>query len=238
MFALFIKCISINEPVDSICLITTKRNLYVMGEKESFGISDSISDRFNTLSRLHRFDGIVNKVSCGWYFTIVLTTDEKLFGAGRNSYGQLNPPNPQHQRQKSSSPLTIDITPWVDMTPHLPPGEYIENICCGSDHIVIGTNKGKVYTKGMTTYGQIGRPRNHDVFDLPNYSNPNYEELVKNAVGENYMARFATNNFNTLSTYVIFVPSLSKQITYFKDKLKIACSENKLSDLIVVTFDV
>ncbi|KAG2386372.1 hypothetical protein C9374_002818 [Naegleria lovaniensis] len=219
----------------SICIITNRRNLYILGEKVAFGMSDT--SIYKLPHRMHRFDGMVNKVSCGWYFTMVLAIDHSLHGAGRNTYGQLSNPNTDQDDDHTSGsgavtrPAIYEQTTWKEFTPHLPPGEFVENICCGSDHVVIATNKGKVLTKGMTTYGQIGRRDRNEVFDLPNFHDPNYEDVIKNAVGENYTARFASNNFNTLSTYVIYVPSISKQLIYFKEKMKTAFMDNKLTDL-------
>ena len=64
-------------------------------------------------------DGTVASVRCGAYHTLILTTENKLFGIGKISRGQLGVKKPKEEKQ-TYRPIEIEID------------DKITEIICGS----------------------------------------------------------------------------------------------------------
>ena len=80
----------------------------------------------------------------GWNFVMALTTDNKLYGWGRNNCGQLAVT--LINNVKLCKPLLIEDLNDI----------IIEQISCGSAHTLVLSNDGMVYGWGSNRYGQIG----------------------------------------------------------------------------------
>lgn len=159
--------------------------MYIYGEKEAFGIRGAIDEEIiSKLTRVTQFDGIVKEVVCGWYFTMVLTTQGKIYFSGKNTYNQL-----------PSIAATIDWT--LDNVEF--EGSYIETIGAGSDHVLFATNTGKIYSRGMITYGQLGRSHSGNTFMPPTFDREDLDNFIFSKLGTSmYRVEFGINTFNTL----------------------------------------
>eukprot|EP00494_Astrolonche_serrata_P029460 UN29727 len=97
----------------------------------------------------------VTKVSCGHKHSAVLTDDGKVWTFGAGMFGALG--------------HGYDFTDkwWPTQIPALK-DEFIIDLKCGQHHTVVLTDKGQVWTWGMSRYGQCGRPR-EQAFMLSKY---------------------------------------------------------------------
>lgn len=83
------------------------------------------------------------QISCGLHHTVVLTSAGEVFTFGSNQYGQLG----TGDLQPIASPVQVKI-----------PGMAIASqVAAGSNHTVILSSKGIVYTFGNYQKGQLGR---------------------------------------------------------------------------------
>ena len=85
----------------------------------------------------------VDFIECGSTFTLCKTLDGIIYGWGRNSYGELGIGTETHQR----SPFKI-IHNW--------PTDIVD-IKCGSNHTLVLTSNGTIYSCGYNYTGQLGR---------------------------------------------------------------------------------
>ncbi|XP_074274567.1 PH, RCC1 and FYVE domains-containing protein 1-like [Silene latifolia] len=86
------------------------------------------------------------KVSCGRDLTVALTTSGKAYTMGSSAYGQLGCPEADGSNLNC---IEGNIA-----------GIFIEDIACGSHHVVALTSKGEVFTWGKGTNGQLGHGDN------------------------------------------------------------------------------
>ncbi|KAL9303701.1 hypothetical protein ACSQ67_020964 [Phaseolus vulgaris] len=82
------------------------------------------------------------QVACGHTMTIALTTSGHIFAMGGTEHGQLG------------NPVSIGKIPTLVQDKLL--GETVEEISCGSHHVVALTKKGELYTWGMGANGRLG----------------------------------------------------------------------------------
>ncbi|KAF0720806.1 Aste57867_1 [Aphanomyces stellatus] len=87
------------------------------------------------------------EVRCGYYHTIVLCTGGRVFGFGRNDYGQLGVGDVGlHTNQRIATPQLIDE---LD-------GKEIVRISCGCYHSIAVAESGLLYVFGRNNHGQLG----------------------------------------------------------------------------------
>ena len=84
----------------------------------------------------------VKHVSCSYYHSIVACEDGKIFGFGRNDYGQLGL---GHNEDKlRPTPITFFN------------GQRIIDIACGQYHSLVSVGSGGIFAFGKNDYGQLG----------------------------------------------------------------------------------
>lgn len=89
-----------------------------------------------------------SQVSCGYDFTVALSTSGQVYTMGSNAFGQLG--NPRHDG-KLHSIVKGSIS-----------SRCVEEIACGSHHIAVLTSKAEVYTWGKGANGRLGHGTNFD----------------------------------------------------------------------------
>ncbi|CAD5121712.1 DgyrCDS10196 [Dimorphilus gyrociliatus] len=82
----------------------------------------------------------IKQVSCGSYFTLVLTKSGKLYAFGENDSYQLGLGDDNNRTE----PTLVQIK------------EPLQNIACGGNHALALTSSGEVYSWGDGRYGQLG----------------------------------------------------------------------------------
>ena len=87
----------------------------------------------------------ISAIACGFYHTVFLTNDGKVYSYGDNVYGQLG------RTLDTANPQT---TPSIISTLN---SFTISAIACGGSHTVFLTNDGKVYSCGLNNHGQLGQ---------------------------------------------------------------------------------
>ena len=84
----------------------------------------------------------VRHVSCSYYHSIVSCEDDRIFGFGRNDYGQLGL---GHNDDKLiPTPITFFH------------GQRIVDIACGQYHSLVSVGSGGIFAFGKNDYGQLG----------------------------------------------------------------------------------
>lgn len=123
----------------------------VLSGSNNFGQlgSDQIDELTNSTKFFMSKDQI-SKVSCGAYFTLILTKEGIVYGFGNNLLGQLG-----------CSSQRRWVTPILFKT-----NEPIVDIKCGSSHSVLLGASGKVYACGYNTSGQLGMSNTENYFEL------------------------------------------------------------------------
>ncbi|XP_059303586.1 PH, RCC1 and FYVE domains-containing protein 1-like isoform X1 [Lycium ferocissimum] len=89
-----------------------------------------------------------SRVACGHSITVALTTLGKVYTMGKADYGQLGIPG---STGKFPSCVQGKIT-----------NRFIEEIACGSFHVVALSSNSELYTWGKGGNGQLGHGNNHD----------------------------------------------------------------------------
>lgn len=82
------------------------------------------------------------QVDCGWHFVLCLTADaRKLVSWGKGSHGQLALGTTDNRRR----PCAIGF-----------PGETVRQVACGSEHVLVVTDSGDLFTCGWGEHGNLG----------------------------------------------------------------------------------
>ena len=90
----------------------------------------------------------VTQVACGYYHTVGITEDGKVFSCGRNDYGQLG----HGDRQSVRGPRLIEALR----------DEAIAQVSCGCYHTLFLAEDGRVFSVGRNNHGQLGINTQHD----------------------------------------------------------------------------
>ncbi|KMZ61630.1 Regulator of chromosome condensation (RCC1) family protein [Zostera marina] len=100
-----------------------------------------------------------NQVACGHSITVGLTTAGRIFTVGSTSYGQLGAPH-------SDGKLPCMIHDKLS-------NELVEDVACGSYHIVVLTSRSEVFTWGKGENGRLG------LGDTEDRKTPTFVEALK-----------------------------------------------------------
>jgi alpha-tubulin suppressor-like RCC1 family protein len=93
-------------------------------------------------------DKNITAIAVGYYHSLVLTNDGKVYATGFNDYGQLGLGN------NTDSNSFTEVTFLSD--------KNITSIAAGEYHSLVLTNDGKVYAVGYNNFGQLGLSSNAD----------------------------------------------------------------------------
>ncbi|XP_049393541.1 PH, RCC1 and FYVE domains-containing protein 1-like [Solanum stenotomum] len=117
------------------------------GDDGQLGHEDNASGL--TPCKVVQLDGInFSRVACGHSITVALTTLGQVYTMGKADYGQLGIPG---STGKFPSRVQGKITDC-----------FIEEIACGSFHVVSLSSNSELYTWGKGGNGQLGHGDNHD----------------------------------------------------------------------------
>ena len=128
------------------CVLLTnelKNNIYGIGYS-CFGLpSSSVQYKFQNIglsTDSNLFDKQIIKISCGSYFTHVITSDNKLYSTGQNSYGQLG------------------LNDRIDKTNFETLNNDVIDVSAGQSHSLIITNalKNNCFSCGLNGSGELG----------------------------------------------------------------------------------
>ncbi len=115
----------------------------------------------------------VVRAEAGYYTTMILTDDGKVYTCGRSSYG-LN-----GNGTSSSSPYILTPTQMTT----LPAGTVVKDIALAPRGSAILTQDGKLYTLGDNAYYRTGRGTNSGYTTTPTVINPTGVSFKKVAMG-------------------------------------------------------
>ena len=97
---------------------------------------------------------IPSQIACGGNHTIVLMTDNTIFGTGLNTSGQLG----------NSSTTSVSSLSLAQMT--IPSGKTPSKIACGDNHTIVLMTDNTIYGTGLNTSGQLGNNSTSSVSSL------------------------------------------------------------------------
>jgi hypothetical protein len=121
------------------------RNNYGQLGKGSPSVAERTPFKLN-LGKINSVDVVAKSVAAGFSHSLILTTDGKVFGFGRNNSGQAGDPG-----QIAGVATTSVVT-----TPKLIPGlSGIRLISAGTDSSFAITESGQLYSWGYNTYGEL-----------------------------------------------------------------------------------
>lgn len=116
---------------------------------------DSGSSTFKRLASYEGKDRLLD-VSCGHGFSVMVAKSESsshsAFGFGLNQYSQLG-----YQANRPGYPLELVATPGPIV---VPTNEPIISASCGRAHTLLLNKSGQVFSLGLNSLGQCGRPIN------------------------------------------------------------------------------
>ncbi|XP_057781444.1 PH, RCC1 and FYVE domains-containing protein 1-like [Salvia miltiorrhiza] len=151
----------------------SSRKLFTWGDGDKYRLGHGNKDAYlfpTCVSPL--IDYNIQQLACGHNMTIALTTSGHVFTMGSNAYGQLG--NPQSDGKAPS--LVQDRLV----------GEFVEQISCGADHVVVLTLRGDVFTWGRGANGRLGHGDTEDR-NVPTLIEALKDKHVRNiSCGSNY----------------------------------------------------
>jgi alpha-tubulin suppressor-like RCC1 family protein len=137
--------------------LTNEGNVYSCGENYDgqLGIGNTTQQTTpQPISSLNSFK--ISAIVCGYFHSMFLTNEGKVYSCGWNFYGQLG-----------TGDTTTQSVPQLLLTLN---SLKISAIACGDSHSIFLTNKGKVYSCGYNKNGQLGSTTNieEDLTPTPN----------------------------------------------------------------------
>jgi alpha-tubulin suppressor-like RCC1 family protein len=140
-------------------------------------------------------DMAIIQIACGEEHTLILTKDNKIFGMGSNSSGQLGNPNNKSQqenfRNRHFEPIPINLGKLV-----------VTKLACGEQHSLALTKRGQVFAWGQARYGQLGI----NFMDKENVG-LRTQKSIKNALSKN-KGSFENLNFKGIDISFVEKPTL------------------------------
>lgn len=135
------KFVSISAGATSSMAIADNGELYVWGE---VGVPLSPDDNYSSQAavpiKVGSIPGTVKKASTGFLFELILLDNGKVYGRGRNDYGQIS----------SNDEALITVFQLVPLP------EKMTDIVAGKDYAFAISETGKLYAWGDNAFGQLG----------------------------------------------------------------------------------
>ena len=129
--------------------------LYSWGNNSSGQLGDNSETQRTTPVTVYTSGELNGKsitdVSAGWYHSLALDSDGKVYAWGDNTNGQLG----DNSTTGSSVPVSVYTSGALN-------GKTITALAAGVDHSLVLDSNGKVYAWGDNTYGQLGDASNTD----------------------------------------------------------------------------
>jgi alpha-tubulin suppressor-like RCC1 family protein len=162
--------------------ITNNGKVYSCGSNSSsqLGLNDTANRNVPTLITNNIGSLTISAIACGYFHSLFITNDGKVYSCGRNIEGQLGL-NDTTQRNVP----TLITTNIGSLT--------ISAIAGGDYHTVILTNNGKVYSCGWNGYGSLGLNDTSDR-SVPTLITTNIGSLTISAISCGHSSAFLTND--------------------------------------------
>jgi len=134
--------------------VTSEGNLYMCGSNGNSRLGrntitgDTSQPTFIDLSLILDPGDIVDSISCGSDFSLLLSTNGKIYATGNNESGRTG--------LNTNSGNTLVFTQITTFTPVLSMDENISSISSGENHSALVTTEGKLYTFGLNDNGRTG----------------------------------------------------------------------------------
>lgn len=126
-------------------ILTEDGDVYTWGLNSEGQIGFGEDEEECSTPQLLKFDDEVISISCGYYHTAVVTRSGMLYTFGEDEMGKLG---------LSGSQLNDTTRPQPVAT--LDEGDKYSQVSCGAGHTVAITKKGKCYSWGDGSHGQLG----------------------------------------------------------------------------------
>jgi alpha-tubulin suppressor-like RCC1 family protein len=146
-------------------ILTDNNKIFASG-RNSFGQLGF--DHINNIDQFTEIDWTradIKQVICGYEYTILLTSDNKIYGSGYNRYGVLGLDN---------CAIIYGLTEinWTS--------EHIKQIICSNFHTFILKENNKIFASGKNEYGQLGLGNNgnKNLFMEISWENGNIKQVI------------------------------------------------------------
>ena len=138
----------------NLVVVTTDGLLYTCGANDygQLGTFTNLGTTIpnSTLGQVTIAGQAVSYAHYGYNMLAVITTTGALFTCGLNQYGQLG--RPQNVGTLSPNPTLTQVS--------IPDGKLASDVFCGNSFMIVLMTDGTVYTCGLNSFGQLGRPQN------------------------------------------------------------------------------
>uniref|UniRef100_A0A7S2RFP8 BTB domain-containing protein n=1 Tax=Mucochytrium quahogii TaxID=96639 RepID=A0A7S2RFP8_9STRA len=132
---------------EHVLAITNNGELYAWGYNSRGQLGHGVRTQISSPKLVEAFSRkLVVKVACSYYHTILSTSEDELWGFGRNDFAQLGT-----ESGDRATPVRI---------PH--PSGMVQDLGCGQYHSVFSLDvdgTSQLYTCGKNDYGQLGHNR-------------------------------------------------------------------------------
>ena len=176
-----LKAIKVSCGNEHNLIISQDNNVYGFGSNEAglLGLKDTniktykpikinFSYKINS-NKIENYDGKIIDISCGTMHNLALTDDGKVFSWGSIQGGQLGLPSDfllnLNQKSKFNSEQNFFISTPSPIPYFLNNNIKISQISCGEAHCLALNNKGKAYSWGFGSNGQLGLGFCEDCFE-------------------------------------------------------------------------
>lgn len=171
-----------------VVVLTENNKLYTSGLNSSgqLGIGTNIDS--NILNLLNEISITIFPqtypidIACGEEHFVILTNDNKIYGCGKNNYGQLGQPLTIYNKN-----TLIRITNFNN----------VKQISCGSYSTVFLTYDNIIYSLGLNNYGQFGSGNNNNSFTPIPMLTENF--IPQKVICGGYHTIIITNDFKLYS---------------------------------------
>jgi alpha-tubulin suppressor-like RCC1 family protein len=151
--------------------LTIDGKIYCWGSEV---LENSSKNNFDNKPELNSYlkDKKIIDVKCGYEHTLVLTNNNEVFGWGRNDLGQVG------NGSFDDVLIPIQVNKFLD--------EKVKSISCGSNHSMMLTESGHVYSWGDNLYGQLGMKIQVKSSNIPKQIKLRGVKIVKISCGSNH----------------------------------------------------
>jgi len=199
-------------------ILTSNNKIYGCGLNNYGQLGNNTELNSNIFVEMSVGENTPSEIYGGYNFSLFLTTNNKIYGCGRNSEGQID--------------LTIEKTNILPkkIKTYLNDGEYITKLACGSYHFVILTSLNNLYSFGNNDFGQCAITKNKS-----------FNQLYKCKIDRNYNntnTDFLNDNISTLKNIIYVIFDIVKLINNFNLSLQKIFELVKIKDLILLGYSL